>query len=612
MNYSLGNMLGGAGALNADKLALNLQFATDKTLTARKGPTPVFTRASGATQVGASGLIEFAPENLLLQSENFGTTWTAGQLNVTGTPPYLNVATAPNGTTTAEKLIANTTNSTHQFRQDVTLVGGNTYTISAYYKAQETNFATISIVGVANGSADWVAYFNISASSPAVGFFNGFTSTAIVDVGDGWRRCSVTFTTTASGSLNTRFGGASSTTFNSNFYTGDNTSGFLIWGAQLEAHPTARTYIPTTTAAVYGARFDHDPITLACKGLLIEESRTNLQRNSSDLSLWVNGIGTTVTTNQTTAPDGTSTADLLAETSANTQHFVSDTNASVTSGTTYTLSIFAKKGIGATAPDLVQITGSSGAFGTTQYATFDIQNGSVNSSAGGTATIQAYANGWYRLAFTVTATATTTTAVIVSFVGVAPTLRLPSYIGIITSNIYLWGAQLEAGAFPTSYIPTTTASVVRSADICSISGANFTSIYNQSEGTLFVDARVETAARSANGFFAGIYNVSNNEFSTRIFSGSIQVVSRDPTSKDFSIGTATTNTKAATVYSNLNNAGSLNGSAVITGTVSTLPLMTSLGIGSRYSNTLFINGHIASVRFYKKRLANAKLVTLTA
>ena len=273
MDLSLSSSLVGSATLNPDKLSLNLQFATDKTLTARKGPTPTFTRASTATFVGSNGLIQSAAinaarfdhdpvtlasrgllieesrTNLILQSQTFGTTWTATQLNTTGTPAYLNVATAPDGTTTADKIIANIGLSLHQFRQDVTLVSGTTYSITCYFKAAEQQFASIAVFGVANGSADWVSLFDVS-STPSAGSFNGFTSTSVTNAGNGWIRCTAIFTATASGNLNVRTGGAGSSTAGGQFYMGDGTSGILVWGAQVEAGAFPTSYIPTTTASV--------------------------------------------------------------------------------------------------------------------------------------------------------------------------------------------------------------------------------------------------------------------------------------------------------------------------------------------------------------------------
>jgi len=152
MNYSLGNMLGGAGALNADKLALNLQFATDKTLTARKGPTPVFTRASTATFVGSNGLIQSAAintarfdhdpitlackgllieesrTNLALRSDDLANaTWTQLQATITA-----NTIASPDGSTNADRLDEDTSATTqHQvIQQAPTLTAGQPYTFS--------------------------------------------------------------------------------------------------------------------------------------------------------------------------------------------------------------------------------------------------------------------------------------------------------------------------------------------------------------------------------------------------------------------------------------------------------------------------------------------------
>ena len=158
-----------------------------------------------------------------------------------------------------------------------------------------------------------------------------------------------------------------------------------------------------------------------------------------------------------TAPDGTSTAYLVAETAATGPHFLHQLSSCV-SGIPYTISIFVKKGSGATAPDIVQITFPIAAFGAGQYANFNITAGVVLTSVGGTPTISGVGAGWYRISFTAVATSTNTTSAIgVVFCNNSDLLgRTPSYLGVVTSDVLVWGAQLEQRSQVTAYTPTTT------------------------------------------------------------------------------------------------------------------------------------------------------------
>lgn len=258
------------GALSSgDQCSLDLPFAATKSLTARIGPTPTFTRASTATFVGSNGLIQTASSgaarfdhdsatglslglrhessatNRLLQSANFSTTWTANQLNTSGSPAWLDVTSSPDGQVSADKIIATTASTAHNVSQDVTLVTATTYSVSCYFKAGGHNFSTIAVTGAANSNVEWVAYFNLSTG--AVGASNGFAGVRIFNAGNGWFRCVVSLTTTASGTLNIRLGSASASTSGGNVFSGNDSDGVFAWGAQLENGQNATTYIPTTT-----------------------------------------------------------------------------------------------------------------------------------------------------------------------------------------------------------------------------------------------------------------------------------------------------------------------------------------------------------------------------
>jgi hypothetical protein len=416
MKYALGNMLNGAGSLNPDGLSLDLQFATDKTLAARKGPTPVFTRGSTGTFVGSNGLIQ--------------------------------------------------------------------------------------------------------------------------------------------------------------------------------------------SAAINAARFDHDPLTLACKGLLIEEARTNLtlQSESFDNASWTKS-NTTVTANSTTSPDGNTTADTFTgDGSLNSKGVLQTGASSLINGTVYTTSIYAKKNTN----NFIQITGSTAPYSTINvFANFDLNSGVVGTIGSAvTATITNVGNGWYRCTMTATATVTTNTNIfIVQLVSSATALR--GEINTVSTSVFLWGAQLEAGSFPTSYIPTVASSVVRSADVCSITGSDFSGFYNQSEGTIYTESRPATVNGTTTVF--GVSNGTANERWLNRFAQNEQLV---VTSSGIESALDALNPVAGTLYkvasaAKLNDiAMSMNGLSVLTDTSQPMPTVDRATIGS-------VSSTVASIRYYKKRLTNAKLQTLT-
>jgi hypothetical protein len=334
MKYALGNMLNGAGGLNPDGLSLDLQFATDKTLTARKGPTPVFTRANAtATFIGSNGLIQ-----------------------------------------------------------------------------------------------------------------------------------------------------------------------------------TATTNIP---------RFDHDPVTLVCKGLLIEEQRTNDIRGSA--------APATQTRTVTAVP--------------------------------YTLSFYGTGTIVLSGVHVATVTGS-GAYPARTTLTFTPTAGSL----------------------------------------------------ILTITGSVTNAQLEAGSFATSWIPTISfSSITRSADVCSITGGDFTGMYNQAEGAMLVNAF--TSANGNRTVVASDDNTANEMVQLRtegtdpffrVTDGGSDLVAIDS-------GTVIANTafKLAGAYKVNDFASVINGGTVGTDVGGTIPTVDRMRIGaSQAGNTMC--GCISSLRYYKKRLSDTKLQAITA
>jgi hypothetical protein len=514
MQYVLGNMLNGGGGLNADGLSLDLQFAADKTLTARRGPTPTFTRSSG---------------------DNGGTTYFG---------PLVDFDEA-------------------------------------------TAFST---TGIANGRASW--FKSYEGTDITISYTGTRWSVVTVDNGD-----VVTFLAAPGGE-----------------WRPDQAD----WSGEAFSVTTSSTF-GIVKAANNEPRFDHNPTSpFACRGLLIEESRTNSFQRSDDFeNVYWTKLRSTITSDATTSPSGATDADKLVEDTSTNSHIVYRL-VSIGVTTPVSFSVFAK----ASERSWIQLEcGDNFTAGSTAY--FNLSNGTIGTvGAGATASIQSMGNGWYRCVVVATPTATTSNGF---YVNIATANGTRFYAGDGTSGVFLWGAQVEAGSFPTSYIPTTTSGLARSADVCNITGGGFNNFYNQSEGTMLANSssfapqplalpsrRVVTASDGTSGNRVAIGNIAAGFIASGLSQALIVVTGGSPQS-DIGIAGLTLSSlnKTAAAYKGNDFAVSTNSSAVVTDVIGSVPTnLNRLEIGNQLNND-FLCGHIASIRYYKKRLPNAKLVTLT-
>ena len=376
---------------------------------------------------------------------------------------------------------------------------------------------------------------------------------------------------------------------------------------------SSATYIDSAgtlqTAAVDVPRFDHNPTTGESLGLLVEEQRTNLLLRSEefDNASWVL-VSLAVTANQIASPSGSTSADLIAGSAGTANKYLYQIYTASTSGT-FTFSVFAKAGTESFI--VVRAVDQTGANEVRQR--FDLSSGTLNGSVavGGTATsgsasIAAFGNGWYRCSVTATFAA---------FTQLQGNVWLNVYGSTsLTTNYYAWGAQLEAGAFPTSYIPTTTAAATRNADVASITGSAFSSWYRQDEGTMFAFSSSYGATNSSRRIafasdgttanrFGLLYNNSNNPQIVVASAGTLTAIP--------SVALTGATYAIAAAYKLDDYAISAAGSAPSTDTSGALPVsINQLSIGNQL-NGEFLNGTIKRLTYWPQRLPNSTLQAIT-
>lgn len=589
--------------------SLDLNFAGSRTV----DPRITFTRASTATYYDGKTVAK-AEENLLLSSNNLPLT------AIMDTTRTNNSAVAPDGTTTAFTLIPNTNSTLHSSgyysssASAIAALSGENTVLSFYAKA--SGYKNLRL-GNASLNNCFVTYDLDALTVSGTGGAN-FVSATIVDAGSGWRRLTVVYNNTAT-SLAFTFcpfpDGATVDVYGAATFAGDGTSGMLFWGFQAErrSNNTATAYTPTTdqpitryqpvllTAPANTPRIDHDPITGECKGLLVEQSRTNLLTYSEqfDNAAWAK-FNSSVSANVTVAPDGTLTAYKLVENVANNISHSLQRPGSTTVGVTQTLTVYVKSA------ERSQIATSDAGAGRTL---FDLASGTIISTASGsTAVISPAGNGWYRISDTRAWQYTTPYITLVNN-------GTHTYTGDGYSGIYVWGAQLETGAFPTSYIKTEASQVTRAADNASMTGTNFSSWYRQDEGTLvwsgsryvgnttaLVDVNDGTTANQAVYF----YNNVSETFSTAV------VRSRNIATLAKSLTSVTTGKKfkIASVYKTDDFGAVQDGGSAGFGSSGPVPAVDRLMVG-RNANAVYGSQHIVRIAYYPKRLSNQQLQALT-
>jgi len=439
--------IGGLEGIPAPDLQLNFDQAS---IGANAAPDDAidFSRASNATFTDSDGLVKYAPHNLATYSEQLdNAAWTKSNSTVTA-----NDTTAPDGTTTADKLVENSSTTQHVVYASPTITANSTNTFSVYIKADERDSVWVQLAnsGFSSGFRITVADISTTPVLATATFGTGsIDDFGYEDVGNGWFRFHITGVVDSS-STTARAGVYLRNASDQDNYTGDGSSGLHLWGAQLSQHkfvPIGNPYIKTTTAAVYGARLDHE-----AGYFLSADQAQNLITFSEQIdnsSVYIYSR-TAVTANATTAPDGTTTAEKITELATTGAHYFYRGSAhrpEGTSGKQYTISVYAK----AAERSFVNVTSFTDPYAP---AIFNLNTGTVHNATDSdidNATIEDVGDGWFRLSLTFTKTAD---SAINLGIGLSNDNADLSYAGDVTKGAFFWGVQVEVGSTATTYNQT--------------------------------------------------------------------------------------------------------------------------------------------------------------
>ena len=351
----------------------------------------------------------------------------------------------------------------------------------------------------------------------------------------------------------------------------------------------------------------YDPTTLQYLGYLAEGARTNLCLQSADLATSWTPVRASVGVNQVASPDGSVNADKLIEDStAANSHYIQAASISIANTTAYTFSAFVKPA----GRSFIAVQGdiSGGFLGGASGFSLSGAGSVVGLGAGvSSATIVSYPNGWYRI--TVTATSSGITASPGVALRTSSGTAIESYNGDGTSGVYLWGAQLEAGAFASSYIPTTTASVTRNADVLTYP---FSGNASSTVGTAFMQCFFPAGTFTGGGINRYLIDFGTNAAPMFLNNAGSLLLFDGTATRSFSQTFTGASSKIATSWGGSTSIGSINGGVGSSGFDGDLGATTAITIGDFGGGSSQPFCTIRNVRIYQTQLSAAQLQAVTA
>ena len=465
-----------------------------------------FSRGSNlsATRVGADGLIEKGRENLLVQSNNFDTTWNqdANVVLTSGQSGYDNTNNAWKFDKDASQFRA--------IRQTPTYSGVVTFSVYA----KEGTLRYLNFYSQESLSQVW---FDLQTG----GFGSVLASidANIEDVGGGWYRCSVTYNSSSGGQVRIYPSSSSSayTAVAGNIYIQD---------AQLEIGLAATEVIESGASTGKAGLLEDEPrfdYSGDCPSLLLEPSRTNLVEYS-EYKASGNFTNSTPSYNAAASPEGLQNATEMFDNSTNGQHRVPIGSFSVTSGTNYTISAFVKNNDIGYCYLLLE-----GDFTQTRYY-FNLSTGQAITSG---LEVENFENGWYRIYVTQSAAASGTGS---AYLNMSNNGVSPIYVGS-NQSLYFYGFQAEEGSYPTSYIPNHSGgTITRGAD--AMANLDIPDFNDNTSFSVLLELTRNGISSSEIGSMFSFYNDSlTQQFWFHIDAPNAQVRLRDATNSNATMAT---------------------------------------------------------------------------